>query len=54
MYEKAITAPIWQLAFINGFAPRIAESGLGLIPSYTYSAPYEDVALSRPSRNQRG
>ena len=45
MYEKAITAPIWQLAFINGFGPRVAESGLGLIPSYTYSAPYEDVAL---------
>jgi hypothetical protein len=38
-------APIWQLAFINGFGPRVAESGLGLIPSYTYSAPYEDVAL---------
>jgi peptide/nickel transport system substrate-binding protein len=45
MYEKAINAPIWQLAFINGFGPRVAESGLGLIPSYTYSAPYEDVAL---------
>ena len=45
MYEKTINAPIWQLAFINGFGPRVSESGLGLIPSYTYSAPYEDVAL---------
>jgi peptide/nickel transport system substrate-binding protein len=45
MYEKTIDAPIWQLAFINGFGPRVAASGLGLIPSYTYSAPYEDVAL---------
>ena len=45
MYERTITAPIWQLAFINGFGPRVAESGIGLIPSYTYSAPYEDVAL---------
>jgi peptide/nickel transport system substrate-binding protein len=45
MYEKTINAPIWQLAFINGFGPRVAESGLGLIPSYTYSAPYEDVTL---------
>ena len=45
MYEKAIIAPIWQLAFINGFGPRVAEFGLGLIPSYTYSAPYEEVAL---------
>ena len=45
IYEKAMIAPIWQLAFINGFGPRVAESGLGLIPSYTYSAPYEEVAL---------
>ena len=45
MYEKAMIAPIWQLAFINGFGPRVAESALGLIPSYTYSAPYEEVAL---------
>jgi peptide/nickel transport system substrate-binding protein len=45
MYDKTINAPIWQLAFINGFGPRVSESGLGLIPSYTYSAPYEDVAL---------
>jgi len=45
MYERTIVAPIWQLAFINGFGPRVAESGIGLIPSYTYSAPYEDVAL---------
>jgi len=45
MHERTITAPIWQLAFINGFGSRVAESGIGLIPSYTYSAPYEDVAL---------
>jgi peptide/nickel transport system substrate-binding protein len=45
MYDKTINAPIWQLAFINGFGPRVSESGLGLIPSYTYSAPYEDAAL---------
>ena len=45
MYERTIAAPIWQLAFINAFGPRVGESGLGLIPSYTYSAPYEEVAL---------
>jgi peptide/nickel transport system substrate-binding protein len=47
MHEKTINAPIWQLAFINGFGPRVAESGLGLIPTYAYSAPYEDVALKK-------
>ena len=38
-------APIWQLAFINGVGPRVAESGLGLIAGHAYSAPYEDVKL---------
>jgi peptide/nickel transport system substrate-binding protein len=43
--ERAIYAPIWQLAFINGAGPRVAESGLGLIAGHAYSAPYEDVTL---------
>jgi peptide/nickel transport system substrate-binding protein len=43
--EKAIYAPIWQLAFLNGVGPRVGESGLGLIPGHAYSAPYEDVTL---------
>ena len=27
--DKAIYAPIWQLAFINGVGPRVAESDFG-------------------------
>jgi len=45
VYEKAMFAPIWELAFMNGHGPRLAESGLGLITDYFYSAPYEDVRL---------
>jgi peptide/nickel transport system substrate-binding protein len=45
IHEKAMFAPIWQLAFLNGYGPRIAESGLTLIPGHPYSAPYEDVRL---------
>jgi peptide/nickel transport system substrate-binding protein len=45
VHEKAMVIPIWQLAFINGYGPRVAESGLGLIPGHAYSAPYEDVKL---------
>jgi peptide/nickel transport system substrate-binding protein len=45
MHEKALFAPIWELAFLSGVGPRIAESELGLIPLYIYSAPYEDVRL---------
>ena len=46
VHERALYAPIWQLAFLNGVGPRVAESGLGLIPGHAYSAPYEDVKLT--------
>jgi peptide/nickel transport system substrate-binding protein len=46
VHEKAIYAPVWQLAFINGYGPRVKESGLGLISGHAYSAPYEDMALT--------
>lgn len=45
IHEKAIYAPIWQLAFINGIGPRVAESGFGQIPGFPYTAPFEDLAL---------
>jgi len=44
--EHAIFANIWQQAFLNAFGPRVGESGLGLMPSYAYSAPYEDLTLA--------
>ncbi len=43
--ERAIFAPIWQLAFLNAQGPRIAESAVGLIDGHPYAAPYEDVRL---------
>jgi peptide/nickel transport system substrate-binding protein len=42
--DKAMYAPIWELAFLNGVGPRVQESGLGLISGHAYLAPYEDVA----------
>ncbi len=45
IHEKAMVAPIWELAFLNGHGPRLAESGLTLIPMHAYSSPYEDVRL---------
>ena len=45
IHEKAMVAPIWELAFLNGVGPRVAESGLGLITGHAYSAPYEDLRL---------
>ena len=46
MHDKVMFAPIWELAFLNGHGPRVAESGLGLIAGHAYSAPYEDLKLT--------
>jgi peptide/nickel transport system substrate-binding protein len=45
MYDKVMFAHLWELAFLNGVGPRVAESGLGLITGHAYSAPYEDLKL---------
>ncbi len=45
IHEKILFAPIWQYAALHAFGPRVAESGLALIPGYPFSAPYEDVKL---------
>ena len=45
IYDKAMVLPIWQLALLQGVGPRVAESALGLIADYPWSAPYEDVKL---------
>jgi peptide/nickel transport system substrate-binding protein len=45
VYDKAIVAPVYQVTGLNGVGPRVAESGLGIIAGYLFSAPYEDVKL---------
>ena len=45
IFEKAMYAPVWELGFIHAHGPRVAESGLGLITGWAFSAPYEDVRL---------
>jgi hypothetical protein len=40
--------PIWQLAVLNAYGPRVAESGLGLIGDYPWSGD-EEVKL-KPGR----
>jgi len=45
IHDKSIYAPIWELGFIHAQGPRVAEAALGLIPGYSFSAPYEDVRL---------
>jgi peptide/nickel transport system substrate-binding protein len=45
IHDKVMYLPIWQLALLPGYGPRVAESGLGLIADYPWSAPYEDLKL---------
>jgi peptide/nickel transport system substrate-binding protein len=45
VHDKAMFAPIFQLAAMGGFGPRVEESGLGLITGFPFSGPYEDVKL---------
>jgi peptide/nickel transport system substrate-binding protein len=45
MHDKVMYLPVWQLSVLNGYGPRVAESGLGLIADYPWAAPYEDVKL---------
>jgi hypothetical protein len=37
--------PIFELGFLCASGPRVAVSGLGLIPAYIYSGPFEEVRL---------
>jgi peptide/nickel transport system substrate-binding protein len=46
MHERAMFAPFWVIVTIHGHGPRVAESGLGLIDSYPFSAHYEEVRLN--------
>ena len=45
MHEKVMTAPIWLNAGMNGVGRRVEEAGIGVIPGYIFSAPYEEVKL---------
>ena len=46
VHDKAIFAPIYQIAAMTGVGPRVEESGIGLVAGYAFfSAPYEDVRL---------
>jgi hypothetical protein len=45
LYDEARFIPIWELAFLCASGPRAAVSGMGMIPMFAYSGPYEDVQL---------
>ena len=45
LYEEARFIPIWELGGLHASGPRVAVSGLGLIPLFAFSGPCEDLRL---------
>ena len=45
VHDKAIYAPIWQLAFLNGIGPRVGGEPFGRIAGFPYTAPFEDLVI---------
>jgi peptide/nickel transport system substrate-binding protein len=45
VHERVMFLPLTEPALLNGVGLRVAESGLGLIANFLYSAPYEDLKL---------
>ena len=47
IYERLVFIPVMGSVFLNGVGSRAEVHGLGLIPNYPYSAPYEDLKLKK-------
>jgi peptide/nickel transport system substrate-binding protein len=45
IHDKAMYAPLLELANVAGYGPRVAESAIGLITYMSSSAPYEELRL---------
>jgi peptide/nickel transport system substrate-binding protein len=45
IHDKVMVLPIWQLALLQAYGPRVGESGLGLIADFPWAAPYEELRL---------
>ena len=45
IHDKAMYAPLLELAILGGYGPRVEESAIGLITHMSSSAPYEELRL---------
>ena len=48
MHERVMHAPLQERTLLFGVGPRVDEPALGLIPLFTFAAPYEAIRLKRP------
>jgi peptide/nickel transport system substrate-binding protein len=47
LHERAMHVPIYELAFLWGVGPRVADAGVDLIKGFAYSGPYEDLKVRK-------
>src|SRR5713101_4421786 len=47
MHDLVLHVPIYELAFLWGIGPRVEEACVDHIKGFSYSAPYEDLKLTR-------
>jgi peptide/nickel transport system substrate-binding protein len=45
VHERVLFVPIYESTGLTGVGPRVAEPGLGLISTYQWSGPYEELRL---------
>lgn len=45
--DRAYFVPIWQLNWISAVSKTVKVSGLGLIPTFYYTGPFEDIELAK-------
>ena len=45
LHDRAMFAPMIEPAFLNGVGSKVAFHGLGAVPNFPYSSPYEDLKL---------
>jgi peptide/nickel transport system substrate-binding protein len=45
--DRVVFAPVWENAPINGVGPRVEEGASGLVTSYPYTAPFEELRLKK-------
>ena len=48
LHERVMHVPVYELGPMAGIGPRVEQAGVGLIPGFPYSAPYEDLKLRKP------
>ncbi len=48
VHDHVMHAPLYELGPLAGIGPRVEQAGVGLVPGFPYTAPFEEVKLKKP------